>query len=485
VRVVLAGIGAAVAAVACGSPSPSLVPDDGGSRATDAAGRSVVDIGADARDDPDPVVTADQWAALLALSPDSLSAAPPDPTNRFADDPAAAAFGQRLFFDVSFSGPLLDTDNDGSLGALGTPGQTGRVACASCHVPSSGFSDTRSFQRQISLGAGWGRRRAPSLLDVGQARMLMWDGRHDALYNQIFGPLETVVEMNASRLYMAEQIHREHKGEYEAIFGPMPALDDEARFPPLDAVLAGCQPKTPSDPAPLCDGPFRGRPGDQAEFDGMDGGDQLAVTTVVVNAGKAIGAFERRLACGAAPFDAWMHGDKAAVSRSAQRGASLFVGKGGCVACHAGPFMSDQRFHNVGLAPDTVQQGFIDTDDHGAASGLAGAMGDPLNSRGTFSDGNDGRLPAEIAPEMQGSFRTPTLRCVSARPTLMHTGQLASLEQAVAFFDRGGDGGGYPGKSEIHALGLTARERSDMVAFLQALAGKGADEVYLRAPAAP
>src|SRR4029077_1731396 len=142
------------------------------------------------------------------------------------DDDAAATFGQKLFYDPSFAGPLLDTDNDGSPQALGVPAQTGRVACAGCHLPDGGFSDTRSFQRQISLGAGWGRRRAPSLLDVGQARLVMWDGRHDTLYGQIFGPLESVVEMNSSRLFFAEQIFRKYRTEYEAIFGALPAFDD-------------------------------------------------------------------------------------------------------------------------------------------------------------------------------------------------------------------------------------------------------------------
>ena len=128
-------------------------------------------------------------------------------------------------------------------------GQTGRVACAGCHIPASGFSDTRSFQLEISLGAGWGRRRAPSLLDVGQARLLMWDGRHDALYNQPFGPLETVVEMNSSRLYMAEQLYASYQADYEAVFGPMPPLGDAAQFPPLERDADGLPADEPHRPA--------------------------------------------------------------------------------------------------------------------------------------------------------------------------------------------------------------------------------------------
>lgn len=447
-----------------------------------ACGGSLSVSGPDALNDPndpEPVFTARQMADLKALSPPHLPAPAPDITNRWADDQSAAAFGQRLFFDASFAGPLLDSDNDGTGGSLGKVGDTGRVACASCHVPNRGFSDTRSFQLQISLGAGWGRRRAPSLLDVGQARLVLWDGRRDTLYNQVFGPLESVVEMNSSRLYMAQQIERKHKVEYEAIFGKLPPLSDTNHFPFLSAERTGCRPRNPSDPQPLCNGTFHGSPGDSAEFDGLSASEKDAVTRVVVNAGKAIGAYERRLACGKSAFDAWLRGDEAAVSRAAKRGAALFVGKAKCVVCHSGPFLSDQKFHNVGLAPAIVQQAFIDQDDHGAAKGIAEALTDPLSSRGAFSDGYDGRLPAAVDDRMEGAFRTPVLRCVSQRPAFMHTGQLGSLAQVVEFFDRGGVSSGYPGKNEILPLGLTASEKSDLVAFMEALSGPGPDARYL------
>ena len=435
--------------------------------------------------DPDPVLSPAAWSALQALSPETLPSSPPDISNAFSDDARAAAFGQQLFFDPSFSGPLLDTDNDGGESSLGKPGETGRVACSGCHLPESGFSDTRSFQLQISLGAGWGRRRAPSLLDVGQAQVIMWDGRHDALYNQPFGPLESVVEMNSSRLFMAEQIFSKYRTTYEAIFapkfGPMPPLDDANRFPALSATLTGCQPSNPSDPAPACDGAFHGMPHDGAEFDGMTADDQTAVTQIVVNAGKAIAAYERLLTCGTTPFDAWMHGG-AAVSRAAQRGAALFVGSAGCASCHSGAFLSDQKFHNVGLQPVTVQQAFIDANDQGATVGVASAIADPLNTRGAFSDGDDGRLPETTTSTMLGAFRTPTLRCVSSRPSFMHTGQLRTLANVVTFFDVGGSSSGYLGTSEIQALNLSPLAESDLVAFLESLAGPGAEPRLLMAP---
>jgi len=450
--------------------SASLSPPSGTTDTTDAG-------------DPEPVLTDAGWAALQALSPMPLPGAPPDVTNAYADSGAAAAFGQKLFFDPSFSGPLLDADNNGGPGTLGTSGQTGRVACAGCHLPTSGFSDTRSFQMQISLGAGWGRRRAPSLLDVGQAKLVMWDGKHDALYNQPFGPLETVVEMNSSRLFMAEQMYSnsEYRADYEAVFGSIPDLADTTQFPALSATLTGCQPMNPSSPPPTCDGTFHGYPGDGAEYDSMTPENQTAVTRVVVNAGKAIGAFERLLTCGSTPFDAWMHGG-APVSPAAQRGAALFVGAAGCSSCHSGPFMSDQQFHNVGLQPGLVQQNFIDSNDQGGATGIAAAIASPLNSLSAFSDGNDGRLPSAVTPAMNGAFRTPILRCVALRPTFMHTGQFGTLANVVAFFNAGGSMSGYPGTKEIHPLGLSSLDQSDLVAFLQTLTGPGAEPQYLQAP---
>lgn len=427
-----------------------------------------------------PTFTAAERTALEELSPPALPAPGADVSNRWADDANAAAFGQKLFFEAGFSGPLLEGDDDGSPGTLGVRGQSGKVACAGCHVPSAGYLDNQSTGKRISLAAGWGTRRAPSLVDVGQARLLTWDGRRDALYNQPFGPLESSVEMNSSRLYAAEQIYARYRADYEALFGPMPPFDDTARFPVLSAALTGCQPSTADAPAP-CDGTEHGMPGDHAEFDGMAPADQTAVTQVVVNMGKALGAYERQLACGPGRFDAWMHGQADALSASEQRGAQVFVGRGQCVGCHSGPYLSDQTFHNVGLRPAPVAVVFIDANDPGALDGLASALSNPLNVAGPFSDGDDGRLPASVDPRMNGAFRTPTLRCVSQRPSFMHTGQLPTLAEVVAFFAQGGNPFGYPGTSELAALALDAQDQTDLVAFLGTLDGPG-PAAHLRNP---
>jgi cytochrome c peroxidase len=153
------------------------------------------------------------------------------------------------------------------------------------------------------------------------------------------------------------------------------------------------------------------------------------------------------------------------------------------VECHGGPNLTDHAFHNVGLQPRVVAVAFIDTNDRGAGEGIAEALADPLNVRGAFSDGDDGRLPAAVTTEMEGAFRTPTLRCLSGQPSFMHTGHFTTLDQVVAFFDRGGDApGGYPGRSEIARLELDPRERADLVAFLGTLEGPGPAAALLSSP---
>jgi cytochrome c peroxidase len=441
--------------------------------------------GSDASEQPRPPLQQD-GTSKAELAPDVLPAPPPDVSNRYADDPEAAAFGQKLFFDTAFSGALLDLDADGGPDALGVRGDAGKVSCAGCHEAEQGFLDTRSVFKQISLGAGWTHRRTPSLLDVGQAKVIMWGGRHSTLQSQVFGPLESPLEMNSSRLFVAERIAQQYAEKYQAVFGAgsLEPLSDEARFPPLTALTTGCRLTEPTD-HPRLEPPdalyvCHGMPGDGAEYDGMSAADQDLVSRIVINMGKAIAAFERRLGCGPSRFDAWAHGDAHALSAEEQRGFDVFVGKGNCVSCHKGPYFSDQIFHNVGLADGTTRAGIFNGNDRGAALDLVHAASDPLGVTGPYSDGDDGRLPPVVGPEYEGAFRTPTLRCAGSRPSFMHSGLLRSLSEVVDFFDRGGDpSDGYLGESVLHPLGLTHEEKSDLVLFLNALEGPGPPQELL------
>ncbi|MFT3922022.1 MAG: cytochrome c peroxidase [Myxococcales bacterium] len=438
-----------------------------------------VEAGADdasATDAALPLITTEQWATLQTLRYDD-GAPPPDPSNRFADDPAAARFGRTLFFDPSLSGPLIEADNDGGPATLGKQGEAGRVSCAGCHVPSAHFVDTRSPHRSISLAAQWTRRRTPTLLEIAFAPLYNWDGRRDSIWGQALGVMESENEFNSGRLFVAQQIFRLHRASYEALFGPLPPLDDSERFPALASEQAGCAEKlTSSGSVHIC----HGRPGDGDEYDGMSAGDRDLVTRVAVNVAKAMAAYVRQLRCGPGRFDSWLAGADDALDASEQRGAALFVGRGQCVSCHSGPRFTDGQFHNAGLAPALVAVAFVDADDRGAAEGLAQLLADPLNTRGAYSDGERAVLPATLGPNLEGGFRTPTLRCIAEQPSFMHTGQLKTLEQVVAFHDRGGDGmGNYPGQNELKPLGLSEGEQSDLAAFLRTLQGAGPESALL------
>jgi cytochrome c peroxidase len=404
---------------------------------------------------------------LQSLSPPELPPPPADASNRFADDPRAAALGKKFFFDTRFSGALLDSANNGQAGTLGNVGDTQKVACASCHVPTSSFQDTRSSRGQISLGSGWSHRRAPSLLDVSQQQFLNWDGRRDTAFSQPFTPIEDITEFNSSRLFAAQQLVKLYREEYEAIFGPLPQLSYE----PVAPADAGC--------AELPEGVVHG----SCDKPGQDDDD---VTQIIVNMGKAIQAYTRQLSCGQSRFDAWVAGDATALNADEQAGAQLFVGKAGCVQCHSGPHLSDHYFHNVGMRPD-FSFFVVPIPDNGAVDGLAAMLKDPLNSKGKFSDGYDGRLDAlpEDLSHLTGAFKTPSLRCVSRRPSFMHTGQFRSLEDVVLFFNRGGNPSGYPGTSENKARNLSDAERGQLVAFLRSLDGDGPDPKLITPPELP
>jgi cytochrome c peroxidase len=426
-----------------------------------------------------PSFSDEQRGALQALHYDNRPP-PNDPSNRVADDPGARRFGQRLFVDSRLSGRLLEGDNDGTSATLGRQGEAGRVSCAGCHLPSEGFVDTRSPHGQVSLGAQWTLRKTPSLLDVAFAPLFNWDGRRDAIWNQALGVMESNREFNSGRLFVAEQLFRLYRAEYEAVFGPMPAFDDPGRFPPLSPDSAGCvEVNTAQGAKFVC----RGVPGDGADYDGMAAADQDLVSVAAANAGKALEAYVRQLRCGPSRFDSWLDGDASALSLGEQRGAALFVGRAQCVTCHGGPRLTDDAFHNVGLSPATVAVAIQDSDDRGAALGIAQALADPTSTAGALSDGDRHALPGAPRAELEGAFRTPSLRCDAEHPSFMHTGQLRRLEDVVAFFDRGGDGAGhYPGKSELTALRLTDQDKADLVSFLGALQGPGPDPTLLEPP---
>lgn len=156
-----------------------------------------------------------------------------------------------------------------------------------------------------------------------------------------------------------------------------------------------------------------------------------------LNMALAIAAFERTLVSNASAYDRYMDGDANALSPEAKRGLAVFEGKGQCTACHNGPDFTDWQFHNIGVDSDDPGHGKIQETD-------------------------------EEKAEYQGAFKTPGLRNVALTAPYLHDGSLGTLEEVVAFYDRGGDRRDNLSPL-IEPLGLTDREKWDLVVFLGAL----------------
>lgn len=199
--------------------------------------------------------------------------------------------------------------------------------------------------------AALGRRAAPSLVASAhrQGRARGWDGRHATLAAQIEAPLDRPDEMGPGGP-AAALARLKADPAWAARLGPRPTPEDLLR--PLAAFLQ------------ILDTPTR--------------------------------------------FDRFAAGDPAALTDREIRGLHLFRTSAGCANCHFGPLLTDDRFHNLGLA------------DYGEP------RADP------------GRAAVTGRPEDWGRFRTPSLRHVARSAPYMHAGLFPSLETVVAFYARGG-----------------------------------------------
>ena len=120
---------------------------------------------------------------------------PTNSSNRVADDPRAAVIGKKFFFDPRFSGTLGPANDGATNGSLGMAGATGKVSCYSCHQLEAGGADHRSRPLATSLGANYGLRNSPTVInvalsDVANGGWQLWDGRKDSLWAQALGPME-------------------------------------------------------------------------------------------------------------------------------------------------------------------------------------------------------------------------------------------------------------------------------------------------------
>ena len=151
----------------------------------------------------------------------------------------------------------------------------------------------------------------------------------------------------------------------------------------------------------------------------------------------ALAAFERTLEPAITPFDRWIAGDETAISAAAKRGFALFNGKAACIACHNGWRFTDDQFHDIGTT--TTDQG------RGKA-----AKDETLNF----------------------AFKTPTLRSVALRAPYMHNASLATLDDVMRHYEKGGID--RPSRSPLLVpIQLSDAERHDLVVFMNTLTGEG------------
>ncbi len=262
------------------------------------------------------------------------------------------------------------------------------------------------------------------MINTAYGKSMFWDGRAPSLEGQAQGPIQNPIEMGDQSYKMIVERLRKIAGYSEQF---------EKVF------------------------------GTKVTLDGM---------------AKAIATFERVAALsGNSPYDKYNAGDNKALSDSEKRGLILFGltlntddefksdavrQKAKCTLCHQGFNFTDEEFHNLGVGWNEKTGRFAD---------LGRWAIDPIGAK------TDSRL---------GTFKTPTLREVAHTAPYMHDGSLATLEQVVEHYDKGGT----PNPAldpDMKKLNLTAQEKADVVAFMKALSGetKKVEELLPALPSGP
>jgi cytochrome c peroxidase len=283
----------------------------------------------------------------------------------------------------------------------------GTVSCATCHNPAKGW--TNNLPVSIGIDGQAGSRSAPSVLNTVYGKTMFWDGRAPSLEGQAQGPIQNPIEMG--------------KQSYKEIVERLRTI-----------------------------------PGYREQFPKVFG------TSVTLDGlAKAIATFERVAALsGNSRYDQYVKGNLKALSESEKRGMVLFglrlspdddfqsgvvLQKATCTACHAGFNFTDETFRNLGIGWDGKTGKFSD---------LGRWAIEPIGAK----------YDASI-----GAFKTPTVRDVERTAPYMHDGSLATLEDVVAHYDKGGNANPYL-DPEMKKLNLTAQEKADVVAFMKALTGE-------------
>ncbi|MBI3233779.1 MAG: c-type cytochrome, partial [Bacteroidetes bacterium] len=166
------------------------------------------------------------------------------------------------------------------------------------------------------------------------------------------------------------------------------------------------------------------------------------------NLAAAFSAFEKTLETVDSKFDDWSNNLKKLTAQE-ERGRELFVGdKAKCFDCHRMEDFTNDEFKNIGLY-----------------------NGKELNDAGLFNLTNK---ETDL-----GKFKTPGLRNIAVTAPYMHNGMFKTLEEVIDYYNN-------PQKIVANPiniddalkqpLGLTDKEKKDIVAFLKTLT----DRKYLK-----
>jgi cytochrome c peroxidase len=367
-------------------------------------------------------------------------------------------------------------------GQLGAIGEKGKIACRNCHMPESKWLfDIRSnnggpIPNATALGSAWMTRNVSSVVNtvfyINPKTGAHWrenDGFSDSEWFDAQSEPEGPPVQNGSRLQLAHVIFDHYRDDYNSAFPEFPldpGLADLTRFPATGS-------------------PYT----DTANWNSLSPSDKEIVNRILVNYGKAIEAYLRKLVSRNAPFDRFVAGNVDAITHDARQGLRLFIGKAGCIHCHNTPLFSDDDFHVIGLRIDKTLSPFADPTETGRAANQAlictttVADGD-FNVNGHFSDDpattRDGNFCTQTIPV--GLWRTKGLRQVAETAPYFRDGQAATLDDVIDFYDRGGDPEGtfLGGPKQIRPLHLSGEEKKQLKEFLKTLTGELVPEQFLR-----
>lgn len=354
---------------------------------------------------PSPWTDAER-AQLRSLWIESLAPLPADPTNAVGDDPRAAEFGHRLFFEPRFSA-------------------NGMISCATCHQPVRRFTD--GLPTAVALGRS--ARNTPSIVGAAYSPWFYWDGRKDSQWSQALSPIEDPNEHGGNRLKVLSVIASDpgYRQAYESLFGAPPRIDApsdvDRAFANIGKALAAYQRKLE---------PGRSRFDDYVSHLEA-GGDYL---------------------------------DQAILSRDELHGLKLFVGEARCTECHNGPLLTNNEFHNTGLlsVPGTLpDRGRIDAlqqVEEDPFNCLGAFSDDPDRACSELRYMRDGT-------ELIGATRTPSLRNLGDTAPYQSRGQFATLGEVLDHYNEAPDA--MIGHNESKPLGLAGWQLRYLEAFLETL----------------